>query len=86
MKARGLSMSQITVALILYYCCDYDGSAFIQRKLVNIRPQISVIVIFKELSLARTRTRSCISLADTLNSFIVNRCICYAKEQTMKRI
>ena len=86
MKACGLSMSQITVVFILFNCCDNDGSAFIQRKLLNIRPQISVMVFIQELSLARTRTRSCISLVDTLNSLIVNRCICYAKEQTMIRI
>ena len=31
-KACGLYMSQITVVFVLFNCCDYDGSAFIQRK------------------------------------------------------
>ena len=79
-------MSQITVVFVLFNFCDYDGSAFIQRKQVKIRPQISVMVFIQKLGLARTRTRNCISLDDTLNSLIVNRCICYAKEQTMIRI
>ena len=49
----------LKLPLYLYYCCcDYDGSAFIQRKELNIRPQISVMVFIQELSLARTRTRS----------------------------
>ena len=43
------------------------------------------MVFIQELGLARTRKRSCISLVDTLNSLIVNRFICYAKEQTMIR-
>ena len=59
--------------------------AFIHRN-KSIRPQISVMVFIQELSLARTRTRSFISLVNTLNSLIVNRFICYAKKQTMIRI
>ena len=58
MKARGLSMSNITVVFGLFNCCDYDGFAFIQLKYVNSRPQICVMVFIQELSLARTRTRS----------------------------
>ena len=38
------------------------------------------MVFIQELSLARSRTRSCVSLVDTLNSLIVNRLICYAKK------
>ena len=37
------------------------------------------MVFIQELSLASTRARSCISLVDTHNYFIVNRFICYAK-------
>ena len=58
---------------------DCDDSAFIQRKKLNIRPQTSLMVFIQELSLASTRTRSCISLVGTLNSLIVNRFICYAE-------
>ena len=43
------------------------------------------MVFIQELSLARTRTRSCILLVDTLNSRIVNRFICYAKEQDLAK-
>ena len=31
MKASGLYLC-LKLPLYLYYCCDYDGSAFIQRK------------------------------------------------------
>ena len=40
------------------------------------------MVFIQELSLARTRTRSCISLVDTLNSLIVNRCIIMLRKRT----
>ena len=30
-KAWGLSL-RLKLPLYFYYCCDYDGSAFIQRK------------------------------------------------------
>ena len=39
------------------------------------------MVFIQELSLARTRRRSCISLVDTLNSLIVNRFVCYDKKK-----
>ena len=43
------------------------------------------MLIIQELSLARTRTRVCISIVDTLKSLIMNRFIGYTKITGLKK-
>ena len=78
-------MSSITVVFVLLTAMITDYGGFTSTKRKHIRSQISVMVFIQELSLARTRIRSSISLVDTLNSLIINRFQCYAKITGLKK-